>query len=168
MRRSLLTALASGLVACAPFHPKLGPRFYITKPAATYHDSTVDAAFVFFDEKTLFQVNALLLVGRMERVEQAACLHVAKRRDSSFWVDSMVAAYIVPKSATWEQITFGCDRAQLPIHYHVVTDSDEDECQPSFADTGPGWSIYPAELVSCGVGIDSVIAWRVKPVEKRK
>jgi len=152
------------LVSCVSL-AQPGTRYYVSKPVYSFADSTADRVTVYVDEKTLFQINALLLVGRRQQVEQAACLRVAKHHGSTFWVDSMRAAFVLPNSQRFDQITFGCDHADIPLHYHVS--NDEWECEASSADTGPAWSIYPAAMVSCGVGIDSLVAWHAKPLERR-
>lgn len=161
----LTVGLFVGCVAFAHPDPDPGPRYYLSKPAYSFSDTTAERVTVYVDEKLQIRINSLLLVGRLEQKEQAACLRVAARKGSAYWLDSMLTAYIVPNSATRDQITFGCDRSQVPLHVHVV--QDEYECAASGFDTGPAWSIYPLEMVTCGIGIDSLIAWKARPIGQR-
>jgi hypothetical protein len=160
MRKLVLAALTCGsFVACVAF-ARPGARYYLTKPAYTFSDSTADSAVVFVDDKVQMWLNGILLLGRKEQLEQAACLRIAKRDGNHFWVDSVLKAYVEPGMTTTWQIYYECGRDHIAWHAHVI--HNEYQCTPSSYDTAPAWSRQPALMLSCGIGIDSVVAWRAR------
>jgi len=153
--------LAAVLVSCVAFaHPS---RYYVTALPQTYSDSTVDSVFVHIDERVLIESNARLLLGRREHLEQGACLRIARREGRQIWVDSTLSAAVDAGMTTSVQISFTCWDNQIPWHAHVVYERDGwDQCKASDNDRAPALAVFPAELISCGVGIDSIIAYRVR------
>lgn len=161
MRRTLHNLLLSGYllgpwaVACAQ-----PARYWVSQPAHTHQGPTSDAAVVFIEERTLIWMNAVMLRSRVVGHEEAGCLHIAKHVGAAFFVDSLMPprgdVVLTPKSAT-----FKCPHDSAPIHWHDVIDSQS--CNLSDLDLSSENGPFPFNAMMCGVGIDSVVAYTVKP-----
>lgn len=158
MHKLLLLALCAGCFATS-----LGPRFYLTATPRTLHAPTADSVIVHFDEKMMMQLNTLVVLGRKEQLEQAACLRVEKVVRGEVYVDSVLSAAIVPGATTMVQVVYSCPVDAVPWHAHIVFARDGwDQCIPSPIDLSSAWSRYPAEVMQCGIGVDSVVTWKAK------
>lgn len=163
MLKVCLGALAGALFACAsvPYQP---PHYYLTETALTIHTPRADSVRVHIEERLELQLNETLHLGRRDVMEQAACGHIERTSSDhrEFWMDSLSRAWVVGASAT--QVVFTCPANTVPMHWHVVFQwQGYDQCVPSPLDTSPGWSKYPFEVLICGVGPDSVVAWKARP-----
>jgi hypothetical protein len=153
--------------------------YYVTRAVLTQSDSAVSSVIVYIDIRTLAWLNATLLVDRRDLQESAACLHIAQRMPpDGFKVDSIARGTRSPGdtvSTTWRATNVVCDSTWAPIHFHVITpqlnswlrsqgldDYIGMQCVVTGADVASGWSKYPFNAMQCGLGVDSIIAYRVK------
>lgn len=165
MRKFVMGALMSAflLSACAsvPYQP---PHYYLTQTARSLYDSTgrADSVTVHLEERLDEQLNATLVMGRRDTLEQAACGHVERHDAAGLWIDSLLQAWITGQKAT--TVVFSCPAGSVPIHWHVLYQwQGWEQCEPSPLDRSKAWAKYPAEMLVCGMGPDSVVAWRAKP-----
>ena len=161
---ALLAALSIGCVATVS--PQIiqqgvpGSRpYYVTRVAYSFTDSTAEAVRLHLDDRLLVWLGGWLQGARAEGLEPAACLRVASRHGSDIYVDSLLSADSVSMRSPMG-VAFKCQRDQVPVHGHVVENGWQ--CIASAKDTGPAWAPYPAEAMICGVGIDSISAWKAR------
>lgn len=166
MKRLLWLVL---LVACVPARTA-SHAYYVSHPAHTQQTARTAPVMVFIDERTLLWMNAVMLNTRHLDVEYGGCAHIAKRVGDGFYVDSILPPRPNPLDGVvsfspWEG-HFSCNRDEAPIHWHPNIVSDM--CELSVpndrgGDTHPAFSVFPFNLMQCGIGIDSVLAYRVRP-----
>lgn len=175
MKRFALALLVAAL-ACVP--PAASSRaYYVSRPLQSFpSDSTVDRVVAYIDERTLIWSNALLIRGRRELLESGACLHVAERLGpDGFKLDSLFAPDSVRRQSLLEA-SIWCPAGSVPLHWHIVTedigallqargipDALQLRCEVSDQDVAPVWANYPLNVMQCGLGVDSMFAYRVKP-----
>jgi hypothetical protein len=155
---------------------------YVRQPAKTVMvDSTAEEAVTFFDERVLASLNSALVRQREDFVEAGACLRIALRIGVvGFTVDSVIDPTLDASDPppTWRSARFTCPENFAPIHWHVVTPSDaawlyangdttgdmmKGRCRVSDPDRGVFWSRFPFAAMQCGMGVDSITVYRVKP-----
>lgn len=92
-----------------------------------------------------------------DTLEAGACGHVAKMVGDGVYIDSLIPArglqFYTPTRAH-----FSCYTNEVPIHWHprhVCRFSDGN-------DLNPAYSVFPAIVMQCGTGIDSVYAVKVR------
>lgn len=155
MRKVFLAALASGIVACAS-----APRYYLSETAPTVLTPKADSVVLHVDERLLVQMNEMLILGRHEQLEQGGCLHVARHEGRHVWVDTLLAGWIDVSRTTNVQIRLGCQADEVPVHWHIIVNMSG-QCEPSDPDFA-ATKVYLAAALQCGIGVDSIIAWRAK------
>ena len=154
---------------------------YLRQPAkSVVVDTTADEAVAYFDVRVLASLNSALIRQREDFVEAGACLRIAQRfgRDA-FAVDSVIEPTLDASDPppTWRSARFTCPDNFAPIHWHVITPSDaawlyvngdttgdvmRGRCRVSDPDRGVFWSRFPFAAMQCGLGIDSIMVYRVK------
>lgn len=166
MKRSLHTLLLSGymlgpwVAACSQIHTTPPRTYYITQPAHTRQDSLVSPVVVFIEDRTLMWMNGVTLRSRLVRHEEGGCAHLAKKvGDSAFFVDSIMP----PRGnviLTTNSATFECHPDEAPVHWHPTI--ADNMCELSGTDRSQDNALFPFNMMMCGLGIDSVIAYTVK------
>jgi len=155
----LLLALT---MACASLAQ--GPReFYLTQQPYTFADSTADSARVNVPERLQFQINAFVLRSRANEYEEAGC--IAARTDGHEWwlVGDLAQATHIERIFNDRLESYHCPRGTVALHVHWIARANR--CAVSGMDTDPINATVgiPVYLVACGLGVDSLVAYRVKP-----
>jgi hypothetical protein len=152
----------------------------ISQPAKSVTmDSTTVEVRAYFDERVIASLNLSLMRLREEFVEAGACLRIAQRIGiDAFTVDSVIEPTLDDNDPppTWRSVRFTCPDGFAPIHWHVITPADaawlsangdttgdvmRGRCRVSVPDRSTFWSRFPFAAMQCGLGIDSITAYRV-------
>lgn len=135
----------------------------MTQQPRTFSSATVDSAAVSLLERTLFQIDDVMEVARLDGHEEVACFPV--RSDHvEFWVTDFLApakAYIRERlSITGAE----CPDGYGMIHWHPFPEDAAPGklCEPSPDDLNPKAANVPVFLLACGKGMDSLVAYRVR------
>lgn len=180
--REQLVRLVVLVTACFAATASAGAQgHYLRQPAkSVVVDSTADEVVTYFDERVLASLNSSLVRLREAFVEAGACLRIGERIGVvGFTVDSVVEPILDENDPppTWRSARFTCPENFAPIHWHVITPSDaawlyangdttgdvlRGRCRVSDPDRGTFWSRFPFAAMQCGLGIDSILVYRVK------
>jgi len=156
--RIVAALVCGGLVACiATAHPP--HTYYLSRPTATYLDSTTEPIVAILEDRTLQWSNGMMDYARQQDWEQGVCLHVARESGDTVWLDSMAYHPAKENHPDKYHIYFECARGWVRLHYHVPYYGLM-VCYPSVPDRNPYFA--GINLVACGQGLDSLIAYRVK------
>lgn len=166
MKRLVLFGYLLGGLAAAACAPTQGIQFapaphpvYLTQPAHTLQTALLEPVVVFLDERTMIWINAVTIQQRALDYETGGCGHVAEQRGDAFYVDSIMPPMGNVVYTPWDA-KFTCQTSEIPIHWHP--NIREDMCEPSSGDAGKWNQPFVANLMVCGLGVDSVIAYRVR------
>ena len=152
---ALAVVLVVGCVASLPTHRT----YYLSRPTATYLDSTTEPIVAFIEDRTLQWSNGMMAYARQQDWEQGVCLHVAQTHGDTVWLDSMAFHPAKENHPDKYHIYFECQRGWVRLHYHVPYYGLL-VCYPSVPDRNPYFA--GVNLVACGQGLDSLIAYRVR------
>lgn len=164
MNRRLWLALpALMLAACvATAHPA---RYYVSQPAHTIQSRYTTPVTVFIEDRTLMWMSGAMIRARRNDLEGGACGHVAKMVGDGYFVDSLIPGRGATQYYTPTHARFSCYTSEIPIHWHLggVCELSTPETNGLGSDdVDTAYAVFPANLVMCGVGIDSVVAYRVR------
>jgi len=140
---------------------------------------------VYMDERTVLWLDAVLTIQRHQFRETGVCLRIAKDARVGFRVDSFINGLPGdwPGADTietnWRQTAFTCPRNMALLHFHVIQPKDSTwlmehghteylptnqvQCRVGGNDLHHYWSQFPFNAIQCGRGVDSIIAYRVRP-----
>ena len=147
------------LVGCVQVFGQRQREYYMTRQPWTYADSTTDSARVNIVDRQLGEIGTLVVLSRRRHYEEVGCFEV--RSDSSeFWMIGDIQAPTYASRVLPDQVDYSCPKGWGSVHIHWMSG---EQCAAGRGDTSPVNAKIPVQLVACGIGIDSLIAYRAKP-----
>lgn len=134
----------------------------MTQRPYTFASDRVDSAFVNMPDRVLFEINDLMRSSRQHHHEEVACFP-ARTDGREWWIGDLYLAIGVRRTFATMIDSFECSQGDGVVHTHWT--ASEGDCAVAGTDVAPAKasSGYPVWLVLCGYGMDSLIAYRVKP-----